>query len=80
VVENEEGEEQTWRIFGVDEVNVECGVLSWKSPLARALIGKREGDSISFRAPAGVRELEVLSVEYIPQKPIPSGELDWQDP
>lgn len=79
VVENEDGDEQTWRIFGVDEVNVERGVLSWKSPLARALIGKRAGDAVSFRAPAGVRELEVLSVEYVPQDPIPAGVLAWKD-
>ena len=79
VVETEDGEEQTWCIFGVDEVNVEKGVLSWKSPLARALLGKQEGDAIAFKAPGGERELEIIEVRYDPQDPISDGELDWQE-
>ena len=79
VVLNEEDEEQSWRIFGEDEVHVERGILSWKSPLARALVGKTEGDVVTFKAPGGVRELEILQVSYEAQEPIPEGELAWRD-
>ena len=61
-IETEDGEEQVWHIFGEDEVNVEKGILSWRSPLARALLGKKEGDDVQFLAPGGVRELEVMDV------------------
>ena len=67
VVEDEEGEQQTWRIFGVDEVDVEAGVLSWKSPIARAMLGREEGDVVQFRAPGGLREIEIVEVRYEPQ-------------
>ncbi len=65
-----EGEERTWRIYGEDEVDIENGVISWRSPLARALNGKREGDAIRFRAPAGDRELEIVAIHYTAQEPL----------
>ena len=71
VIENEEGEDQTWRIYGEDEVDVEAGVLSWRSPLAQALMGKEEGDAVAFAAPGGRREIEVVSVCYEAQEPLP---------
>lgn len=76
VVADPEGEERTWRIYGEDEVDVERGVLSWRSPLARALLGKREGDVVRFHAPAGVRELELVEVRYDAQEPLPD-DLDF---
>lgn len=71
VVADETGEERVWRIYGEDEVDVDNGVLSWRSPLARALLGKREGDVVRFRAPGGARELEVVEVRYEAQEPLP---------
>jgi transcription elongation factor GreB len=68
VVADEDGDERTWRIYGEDEVDVDRGVLSWKSPLARALIGRSEGDTVKFDAPGGKREVEIVSVRYEPQR------------
>jgi transcription elongation factor GreB len=59
-----DGIENTYTIVGVDETDVAQGRISWISPLARALIKAREGDSIRFQSPVGVREIEVLEVRY----------------
>lgn len=74
VVADEEGEERTWRIYGEDEVDVEAGVLSWRSPIATAMLGKREGDAVSFDAPGGRREIEIIEVRYEKQ-PSPPADL-----
>lgn len=58
------GEENTYTIVGVDEADVGHGRISWVSPLARALIKSREGDTIRFQSPLGVRELDILEVRY----------------
>ena len=58
------GEEQTYTIVGVDEADVARGRISWISPLARTLIKAREGDSLRFQTPAGVREIDILEVVY----------------
>lgn len=63
-VADPEGEEQTYTIVGIDEADLTRGRISWISPLARALIKAREGDSIRFQSPAGVRELDVVDVCY----------------
>ena len=62
---DENGEEQTFQIVGVDETDFARGRISWVSPLARALIKAREGDSVRFQSPAGLREIDVLTVEYV---------------
>ena len=54
----------TYRIVGDDEADIKQGLISYSSPLARAIIGKREGDEIAFDAPGGVREYE-LSLIHI---------------
>lgn len=59
-----QGQEQTYSIVGIDEADASLGRISWISPLARALIKSREGDSIRFQSPAGVREIEILEVRY----------------
>ncbi|MBS4096948.1 MAG: transcription elongation factor GreB [Sulfuricella sp.] len=59
-----DGEEHTYSIVGVDEADPGRGLISWVSPLARALIKAREGDVVSLRTPGGVEELEVLAVAY----------------
>ncbi len=60
---NGDGEE-TVRIVGVDEVDPAHGCVSWVSPVARALLKARTGDVVTLRTPAGLDELEVLSVSY----------------
>lgn len=59
-----EGVESTYTIVGVDEADATRGYISWVSPMARALIKSREGDSVRFLSPVGVRELDVVSVAY----------------
>src|SRR5690348_4620653 len=59
------GKETKYQIVGEDEADSKSGLLSIHSPLARDLIGKKEGDSVEFQAPGGARELEIVSVEYV---------------
>ncbi|HVL59700.1 MAG TPA: GreA/GreB family elongation factor, partial [Burkholderiaceae bacterium] len=61
-----DGVERTVQIVGVDEVDPLAGKISWVSPVARALIKAREGDTVSVQTPAGPLELEVLEVRYEP--------------
>ncbi|CAI8815482.1 transcription elongation factor GreA [Methylocaldum szegediense] len=61
----ESGESVTYQIVGEDEANIKEGLISITSPIARALIGKREGDVATVQAPGGVKEFEVCSVKYI---------------
>jgi transcription elongation factor GreB len=58
------GAEHTYSIVGVDEADPGRGLISWVSPLARALIKAREGDVVTLRTPGGVEELEVVEVVY----------------
>ena len=57
-------QEITYRIVGEDEADIKHGLISVTSPIARALIGKEEGDVAVIDAPGGKRELEVLEVRY----------------
>ena len=59
-----DGVERTVRIVGIDEVDPLNGQISWISPVARALIKAREGDSVSLQTPVGRLELEILAVSY----------------
>jgi transcription elongation factor GreA len=54
-----------YQIVGDDEADIKAGLISVSSPIARALIGKSEGDIIEFLAPGGRREYEVLEVRYV---------------
>ena len=65
LVDEDTDEEKTWQIVGEHEANVEAGLLNIKSPIARALIGKDEGDSVEVRAPGGNKSYEILKIEYI---------------
>ena len=58
-------EEHTYRIVGQDELDPSKGYISWISPLARALMGKRAGDSLRVETPGGEEEYEVLEISYI---------------
>lgn len=64
VLDLESDDEMTYQIVGEDEADIKTGLLSIASPLARALIGKVEGDVVEFNAPGGQREYEVLAVVY----------------
>ncbi|MBR9814860.1 transcription elongation factor GreA [bacterium] len=59
------GEEMSYQIVGDDESDIKAGRISVNSPIARALIGKMEGDIAEVRAPGGVRELEIIEVKYL---------------
>ena len=57
--------EITYRIVGEDEADIKTGLISFTSPIARALIGKNEGDEIVFEAPGGQKNYEVIEVRYV---------------
>jgi transcription elongation factor GreB len=65
-VVNERGEQRTISIVGVDEIDTTRGYISWVSPMARALLKSREGDTVTMRTPAGVEEIDVVEVRYAP--------------
>ena len=65
-VSNAKGEEHTYSIVGMDEVDPGRGYISWISPLAKALLKAREGDVVTLRTPGGVEELEVVEIRYQP--------------
>jgi transcription elongation factor GreB len=58
------GKETTITIVGVDEVDLECGHVSWVSPIAKALIKARLGDCVKIQTPTGPTEIEILDVRY----------------
>jgi len=64
IVDEDTDEEKTYQIVGEPEANLEQGLLNLKSPIARALIGKEEGDSVEVRTPGGTRSYEILSIDY----------------
>ncbi len=60
----EDGQKKIIRIVGVDEINIDKGLISWISPIARAMIKKRIGDEIDLETPDGQQTLEILDVVY----------------
>ena len=58
------GEEHRVTIVGVDEAEPLQGKISWISPVARALIKSREGDTVNLRTPAGIDELDIIEISY----------------
>lgn len=64
VVDEDTDEEKTFQIVGEAEADLERGLLNIRSPLARALIGKEEGDSVEVITPGGQRSYEILSIRY----------------
>ena len=65
LVDEDTEEERTYQIVGEPEADLEKGLLNIKSPLARALIGKDEGDSVEVKTPGGDRSYEILSIRYV---------------
>jgi transcription elongation factor GreA len=64
VADVESDEEKTYQIVGDLEADIKQGMIAISSPVARALIGKFEGDTVTIDAPAGQREYEIVSVRY----------------
>ena len=65
IVDEDTDEEKTYQIVGEPEADIDSGKLNMRSPLARGLIGKEEGDSVEINTPGGSRSYEILSVKYI---------------
>ncbi|XYI03090.1 transcription elongation factor GreB [Sorangium sp. So ce1128] len=63
-IEDEDGARHTYQIVGEDEIDSGAGRISWRSPVGRSLLGKRAGDVITVRRPAGEAEMEIISVRY----------------
>lgn len=64
LVDEDSGEEKTFQIVGETEANIEKNLLNIRSPLARALIGKNEEDSVDVVTPGGKRSYEIISIKY----------------
>lgn len=64
LADEEDGAERTYRIVGEDEADIKQGLISIQSPIARALIGKEEGDVADVQAPGGARSYEIVEVRY----------------
>ncbi len=62
--DQDSGDTVTYQIVGEDEADLKLGLINISSPIARALIGKEEGDTAAVQAPAGVRHYEIVSVAY----------------
>ena len=65
LVDEDSDEERTYQIVGEAEADIENGLLNIRSPLARALIGKDEGDSVEVRTPGGDKSYEIISIRFI---------------
>jgi len=59
------GGERTVSIVGIDEIDTARGYISWISPMARALLKAREGDTVTVHTPGGIEELDVVDVRYV---------------
>jgi transcription elongation factor GreA len=64
VLELDNDQEFTYQIVGEDEADIKSNLISVSSPIARALIGKQEGDDVFLQTPGGAREFEILEVRY----------------
>ena len=65
LIDLQSNDEIRYKIVGEDEADIKSNLISYSSPIARAIIGKFEGDDVVFLAPGGEREYEVISVEYL---------------
>ena len=65
LIDEDTDEEHTGQIVGEHEASIENGLLNIKSPIARALIGKEEGDSVDVKTPGGGKSYEVIDVKFI---------------
>ncbi|MCK6413963.1 MAG: transcription elongation factor GreA [Giesbergeria sp.] len=63
--DEDSGDAVTYQIVGEDEADLKQGLINISSPIARALIGKEEGDTAEVQAPGGVRRYEIVGVSYV---------------
>ena len=63
-VRERNGAESTYRIVGVDEIDIDRGWVSWLSPIAKALVNKRAGEHVRLKLPGGDHEIEILQVTF----------------
>ena len=64
LIDEESEEETAYQIVGVDEADIKAGKISYTSPVARGLIGKKVGESVMVTTPRGVRSFEILEVKF----------------
>lgn len=64
-IEDEDGKRSVYQLLGEDEVDPKSGKISWRSPLGRALLKRKVGDTVVVRRPAGEVDVEILKVSYI---------------
>ncbi len=64
ILDESTDKEISYKIVGEDEADIKAGMISYTSPIARALIGKDEGDAIEFQAPDGIKTFDILEVRY----------------
>jgi transcription elongation factor GreB len=62
---NEQNESKTYQIVGEDEIDVSRGKISWKSPLAKALLNRKQGEEALIHKPTGDSLVEIIRIEYI---------------
>jgi len=62
---DEAAEAHTYRIVGEDEADPDAGLISWTSPLARALLGAAAGDVVTWQRPAGNRDVEIIDIRFV---------------
>lgn len=65
LIDEDSDEERTYQIVGEAEADIERGLLNIRSPLARALIGKDEGDSVEVRTPGGAKSYEIVTIRFV---------------
>ncbi|MBC7770329.1 MAG: transcription elongation factor GreA [Phycisphaerales bacterium] len=65
LIEEDSGEKSKYKIVGEDEADVKAGKISITSPIARAMIGKEEGDVVEVMAPGGPKSYEIVKVKYL---------------
>jgi transcription elongation GreA/GreB family factor len=63
-VEDDEGTQHTYEIVGEDEADIKANKVSWTSPLAKAIIGQKIGESVVWARPAGNTVLEIIKISY----------------
>ena len=64
-IENEDGEEKTYQIIGEDEIDTLGNKISWKSPIAKALLGKKVDDEVVIKKPKGDEVVTILSIQFL---------------
>lgn len=64
LLDDDTGKEIVYTIVGQDEADIKTGLVSYTSPIARALISKSEGDAVEFKAPDGMKSYELIEVSY----------------